>query len=45
MAQDSLSARTQALTNAPLRTQAMRDAETKARLAKYPTVSILRAVA
>ncbi|GJE85667.1 Ubiquitin regulatory domain X-containing protein [Phanerochaete sordida] len=39
-AQDSLSARTQALTNAPLRTQAMRDAELKAKMAKYPTTTI-----
>ena len=39
-AQESLSARTQALNNAPLRTQAMRDAELKTKLAKYPTVSI-----
>lgn len=39
-AQDSLSARTQALVNAPLRTQAMRDAELKAKMAKYPTTTI-----
>lgn len=38
MAQASLSAKTQALTNAPLRTQAMRDAELRAKLAKYPEV-------
>ena len=38
--QDSLAARTQALMNAPLKTQAMREAEQKARQAKYPTVRI-----
>ena len=40
-AQDSLTARTQALVNAPLKTQAMRDVEQKAREAKYPTVCFL----
>ncbi|KAI0688102.1 hypothetical protein BC835DRAFT_1419442 [Cytidiella melzeri] len=39
-AQESLAARTQALVNAPLRTQAMRDEEQKAKLAKYPTTTI-----
>ncbi|KAF7789809.1 hypothetical protein EIP86_000755 [Pleurotus ostreatoroseus] len=39
-AQDSLTARTQALVNAPLKTQAMRDVEQKAREAKYPTATI-----
>ncbi|KAI0077264.1 hypothetical protein K474DRAFT_1661865 [Panus rudis PR-1116 ss-1] len=38
--QASLSARTQALTNAPLKTEAIRQAEYKARLAKYPTTTI-----
>ncbi|KAJ3559429.1 hypothetical protein NM688_g357 [Phlebia brevispora] len=37
-AQASLTARAQALVNAPLQTQAMRDAAQKVRLAKYPTV-------
>lgn len=37
--QNSLIARTQALSNAPLKTQAMRDAEEKAKRTKYPTVS------
>ncbi|CCM04684.1 uncharacterized protein FIBRA_06870 [Fibroporia radiculosa] len=39
-AQASLSARTQALVNAPLRTQAMRDAEEKAKRARWPTTTI-----
>lgn len=39
-AQDSLTARTQALVNAPLRTQAMRDEEQKSKAAKYPTVRV-----
>lgn len=39
-AQASLSARTQALVNAPLRTQAMRDADDKARRARWPTTKI-----
>ncbi|KAI0346322.1 hypothetical protein BDW22DRAFT_1323491 [Trametopsis cervina] len=39
-AQDSLTARTQSLVNAPLRTQAMRDAEQKAKEAKYPATTI-----
>lgn len=37
-AQASLSARTQALVNAPLRTQAMREADDKVKKAKWPTV-------
>lgn len=37
-AQDSLSVRTHTLMNAPLRTQAMRDADTKIKMQKYPTV-------
>lgn len=39
-AQDSLSVRTHTLMNAPLRTQAMRDADTKVRMQKYPTTTI-----
>ncbi|OSX59072.1 hypothetical protein POSPLADRAFT_1152213, partial [Postia placenta MAD-698-R-SB12] len=39
-AQASLSARTQALTNAPLRTQAMREAEEKTKRARWPTTTI-----
>lgn len=39
-AQASLSARTQALVNAPLRTQAMRDDENKKRLARWPNTTI-----
>ena len=39
-AQASLAARTQALANAPLRTQAMRDAEDKVKRAKWPTVRV-----
>ncbi|KAI0762043.1 ubiquitin-related domain-containing protein, partial [Irpex lacteus] len=39
-AQESLTARTQSLVNAPLRTQAMRDEEQKAKAAKYPTATI-----
>ncbi|PCH42606.1 hypothetical protein WOLCODRAFT_120813 [Wolfiporia cocos MD-104 SS10] len=39
-AQASLSARTQALVNAPLRTQAMREAEEKAKRARWPTTTI-----
>ncbi|KAH8094570.1 hypothetical protein BXZ70DRAFT_365123 [Cristinia sonorae] len=39
-AQASLSARTQALVNAPLRTSVMREAEDKARRAKWPTATI-----
>ncbi|KAJ3478529.1 hypothetical protein NLI96_g9694 [Meripilus lineatus] len=38
--QNSLIARTQALSNAPLKTQAMRDAEEKAKRTKYPTTTI-----
>jgi tether containing UBX domain for GLUT4 len=37
-AQAAFSARTQALNNAPLRTQAMRDAELKVKMEKYPAV-------
>lgn len=40
-AQNALSARTQALVNAPLQTQAMREAERKAKHAKYPIVRLL----
>ncbi|PSR88744.1 hypothetical protein PHLCEN_2v5095 [Hermanssonia centrifuga] len=36
--QSSLAARTQSLANAPLRTQAMRDADQKAREARWPTL-------
>ncbi|THH28230.1 hypothetical protein EUX98_g5949 [Antrodiella citrinella] len=39
-AQASLSARTQSLVNAPLRTQAMREADDKAKRAKWPTIKI-----
>jgi len=39
-AQDSLTARVNALSNAPLRTQAMRDAEAKAKHLRYPTTTI-----
>ncbi|TCD62900.1 hypothetical protein EIP91_006257 [Steccherinum ochraceum] len=39
-AQASLAARSQSLQNAPLRTQAMREAEDKARRAKWPTTTI-----
>jgi len=39
-AQASLSARTQSLVNAPLRTQAMREAEDKAKRARWPTTTI-----
>ncbi|KZT65873.1 hypothetical protein DAEQUDRAFT_768477 [Daedalea quercina L-15889] len=39
-AQASLSARTQALVNAPLKTQAIRDAEEKAKRARWPTTTI-----
>lgn len=39
-AQASLSARTQALVNAPLRTQAMRDAEEKSKRARWPNTTI-----
>ncbi len=38
--QSSLAARTQSLANAPLRTQAMRDADQKAREARWPTVRL-----
>lgn len=39
-AQASLSARTQALVNAPLRTEAMREAEQKIRMQRFPTVRV-----
>ncbi|GBE88440.1 hypothetical protein BKA93DRAFT_768555 [Sparassis latifolia] len=39
-AQASLTARTQALTNAPLRTQAMRDAEDKVKRARWPHTAV-----
>ncbi|KZS99922.1 uncharacterized protein LAESUDRAFT_732758 [Laetiporus sulphureus 93-53] len=39
-AQASLSARTQAFVNAPLRTQAMREADEKAKRARWPTTTI-----
>jgi len=39
-AQNSLTARTQALVNTPLRTQIMRETELKLKQAKYPTVTI-----